>query len=246
MADRMINALSPVDKKEIQGLSKDINDEFFKANESAMKAVGHYIKVGQLLADVRKIITGDSEYGKWRAENTTLSQSWANKLTRVYETYGDQPPRDIPISTLAELTTLPPAKRKELEEQAADEDQKTPSVRDVKKVAKEERLTGDERVQAQLDKKEADKKKLPPAKSVEEQAQEAVDLGVLERLAIWGGIPKDERTETDAFILLGLPPYFDGKPNVDTVIMLIGAFRAELNETAFDECYSVIKQWMKG
>jgi len=203
MTERMINSLSPVDRKEVQGLATDINNEFLMANESAIKAVGHYIQVGRLLADVRKIITGDNEYGKWRAENTTLSQSWANKLSRVYDTYGDKPPRDIPISTLAELTTLPAGKRKEMEAQAGDPDKKTPSVRDVKKVAKEERLIGDERVQAQLDAKKAEKAKEAEKKlidTLEEQAQKAIDLPIHERLSIWNGIDQEIRTETDAFM----------------------------------------------
>lgn len=245
MANRAIDVLSTIDRKEVQSIGQAINDAFVMANERAQQAIGHYLEIGKLLHDARQFFEGDKEYGQWRAENTALSQSWANKLTRVYDTYGDKPPKSLPISTLAELTNATESTRKKLEAQAEDPEQKTPSVRDVKQVVKEENqkpLTGEARVTEQIAKKSEPK---TPTLSMEAQAQDAIDLPINERISIWNGIPHDSRTEIDAFILLGLPAYFDGMPNVDTIILIISVFRDTYETTEFDEAYDVIKEWMK-
>jgi len=142
------------------------------------------------------------------------------------------------------MTNVSENKRKELVEQAQDPEQKTPSVRDVKQIAKEEKAkTGDARVQEQLDKKKEPKKE--PTLSMEEVAQRDIDMNIAERIAIFNGNSPENRTEMDAFILLGLPCFFDGRPNVDTIIMLVGAMREAYQTTEFDEAYDLIKEWMK-
>jgi len=98
MVNRAIDVLSTIDKKEVVAIGMDINDQMVIAKKHATNAIIAYIEVGKLLHQARSFFKGDSEYGKWRAENTTLSQSWANKLTRVYDTYGERVPNDIPIS----------------------------------------------------------------------------------------------------------------------------------------------------
>lgn len=122
-----------------KALGKEVNDAYSKANESARAAVKEYLIVGSLLQEMRDLMPGDKEFGRWRSDNTSISKVWANKLMRASKTYGLAPPVSLPISTLAELSYIEDDKRKELEAQAADPEQKTPSVRDVKKVAKEEK-----------------------------------------------------------------------------------------------------------
>lgn len=245
MTNRAIDVLSTVDRKEVQAIGKAINDAFMVANNHAQEAIKSYLEVGMLLKDARQFFKGDKEYGQWRAENTTLSQSWANKLIRVHDTYGDKPPAGLPISTLAEMTNVSEAKRKELEEQAADPEQKNPSVRDVKKEAAKEKQEEQMplAMKERLAKEKAAEKKL--TKTLEESAQDAIDLPVHERISIWNGIEPKDRTETDAFILMGLPCYFDGAPNIDTIIVLTSAMREEYQTPEFDEAYTIIKEWMK-
>lgn len=119
-------------------LGMQVNDAYAKANESARKAVKEYLIVGGLLQDMRDLLPGDKEFGRWRADNTSIGKQWAAKLMKAHKTYGLAPPVSLPISTLAELSYIDDDKRKELEAQAADPDQKNPSVRDVKAVAKEQ------------------------------------------------------------------------------------------------------------
>lgn len=124
--------------KEQKAMGMQVNDAYAKANESARTAVSQYLIVGSMLQEMRDLLPGDLEFGRWRADNTSISKQWANKLMRAHKTYGTAPPVALPISTLAELSYIEDDKRKELEAQAADPDQKTPSVRDVKAVAKEQ------------------------------------------------------------------------------------------------------------
>lgn len=241
MSIKIIDTLSVIDRTEAQALAMDVNDAFFQANEHATQAIGYYIKAGEALSQARHLFQGDKEYGQWRAENTSVSKGWAGKLVKVFDTYGNKPPKELPISALGELAGAPEAVRKSVEARAKDPDQKTPSVRDIKKEVKEAK-TGQARVDEQIAKRDEPKE---PTISVEEQAQKAIDLPIHERISIWNGISQEDRTEVDAFILLGLPAYFDGTPNIDTIILIIGAMREEYQTIEFDEAYDIIKEWMK-
>jgi len=234
MTNRTIDTLSTIDRKEVQEIGKAINDKFLEANSHAERAIASYLEVGKLLFEARQFFPGDLEYGKWRAENTTLSQSWANKLLKVHATYGDKPPKELPISALAELTTLPKEKRKEMEKKAADPKQKTPSVRDIKA---EKRKVGADRVAEQLAKKPK-----VDTKSVEDIAQLFVDMPFEKRVKYW---QDGNQTVEDAYVLYGLPPYFDGAPNIDTIILLTTALWTEHKEGAINEAYAVIKETLK-
>ena len=121
-------------------LSREINDAYTAANEHARKAVKDYLIVGGLLQDMRDLFPGDKEFGRWRMDNTAIGKQWAAKLMKAYGTYKLSPPVKLPISTLMELSYVSDDKREELEAQAADPDQKNPSVRDVKEVAKKEKV----------------------------------------------------------------------------------------------------------
>ncbi len=240
MTNRAIDVLSTIDRKEIQLIGKDINDTMLVAEQHAKDAIVAYLKVGELLHEARQFFKGDKEYGQWRAENTTLSQSWANKLSRVWDTYGKEAPASLPISTLAEMTNVSEAKRKELEKQAEDPEQKTPSVRDVKQIAKEEKAkTGDERVEEQIAKRDAPKE---PTESLEELAQTFVNLPFNKRAEYWD---QSNKSVDDAFILMGLPPYFEGEPNIDTMITLTTAMWNEHKHKSVNEAYAVIKEFLK-
>lgn len=239
MAEKIIDTLSKVDRTEVQSIATAINDSFLKANTHAQKAIESYLEVGALLHDARQFFPGDKEYGQWRTENTTLSQSWANKLQRVHDTYGKKPPAELPISTLAELTSATPETRAKLEEQAADPEQKTPSVRDVKKAVKEEKEAIEHEPRAMQERKA---KEAINTLSPEEQAQVQIDMPSRERIAQWNISGK---TYEEAFVLLGLPCFFDGTPNIDTVILIVGAFTQEFDAVEFHEAYSVIKKELK-
>ena len=221
MAQKIIDNLSPVDRKEVQNIALGINEAFFKANEHAGKAIEKYIEVGALLNDARQFFKGDLEFGQWRAENTTLSKSWTTKLLRVYKTYGTTPPKELPFSTLAELAGGSDELKEKVIEQAKDPDQKTPSVREVRAAVKEEKelppSLSEQLENDTVGKDKPVKEDSIPTLDPTEIAQIKIDKSTPDRIDDWNA---SKQHHGDALILLGLPPFFDGLPNRMSIEML--------------------------
>ena len=216
---KIIDTLPAPKRKEIQTLGTQVNAAFLSANSLAEKAVAQYLEVGRLLTQARVYFEGDNEFGKWRKENTTISASWANKLMRAHGVYLDGPPAGLGISALAEIAGASPELKESIEERAADSDTKTPSVRDIRQEVKEEQPEP----KAMQERKAAEKSaELSPT----EKAQIGIELSVALRMSAW---EKSNKSMEEAFILLGLPPFFDGRPNMESICSLSYAVTQTLN-----------------
>lgn len=225
MTTKFIDTLPAAQRKEAQSAASQINTAFFSANEFAGKAMRKYIEVGRLLTEARQLFKGDKEFGQWRSENTTLSKSWTSRLLRVYGAYGDTPPDGLSISTLAEIAGASPDLQDSVVERTADPEQKTPSVRDVREEVKKERASVSSEAAREGISEErviADRKKQAPTLSLEEKCQTGLELDIKERIEVWA-TQKKKHTVEDAFVLLGLPPFFDGRPNMETIMVIAHA-----------------------
>lgn len=236
MVQKIIDSLSVIDRKEIQGIATDINDAFMKASEHAGKAVTEYLRAGELLTQARTFYAGDLEFGRWRAENTTVSQGWARKLMVAFAAYGTDTPKGLPISTLAELAPASADLKDRVEAAAVDPEVKTPSVRDVRAAVKEERKEAapivDEPMPQAMKDRLADE-----TQSLEAMAQLRIDAEYEDRVTDWEASDKEVE---DAFILLGLPPFFDGWPNRKTLILLAKALSRNGSGEAANAALDVI------
>ena len=108
-----LNALS---LKTLDALANDIDKEIDKTHKAVARA---QIKVGKLLLEARKEFPGDKEFGQWRKEKTPIgSQSAANDLMRVAETFKDAPAlvEACSFSVLRELVYCPKEVRAGVEE----------------------------------------------------------------------------------------------------------------------------------
>lgn len=222
---KIIDTLPAPKRKEIQTIGTQVNAAFLAANATASRAVEQYLEVGRLLTQARVYFAGDNEFGKWRAENTTVSKSWAGKLMKAHKAYPVAPPDGLGISALTEVAGASPELKDEVEKAAADPDTKTPSVREIRAAVKEEKPEPP-MPEAMKERLAKEVKVLSP----EELCQFELEKDYPERMKHWLSLKKPH--VEDAMVLLGLPPFFDGRPNMETVKLIAHALMYDTEHPA--------------
>jgi len=229
-------------------------------------------RAGGLLLEARETFKGDKEFGQWRNDHIQMGRSWATRLMQINRQYNiDSLPDGLSLSALALISqdNVTEAMRIEIEHKAADPEQKTPSVRDIKEIitptddAQDAPAREDEASPSDVAREgeviKADEDLKMPKAMKDRLAKEAaaampalnptdpVDVAQTllerprnERVSRWTTMPAAEQNSTEAFILLGLPPYHDGCINKDTLIDLIGFYRQEHGGDHWDQAYKAI------
>jgi hypothetical protein len=72
--------------------------------------------------------------------------------------------------------------------------------------------------------------------------QKLVDAPRDERVKRWLSLNVSDQNATEAFVLLGMTPFFDGRPNLGMLIDLVAYCRESYGGTHWDHAYTAIKK----
>lgn len=226
-------------------LAEDINKT---VADTIKKVAAAQMKVGRLLLDAREEFKGDSEFGKWRKENTVIaSAAHANRLMGIAKEFHNNKELVEAMSTsaLMELLPAPPEVVKKVEEQIK-ETGVAPSVRETRELVKEANEPDDA---TSHDKKEEPKMlnnrvgKKEDTESTEAVWQRIIDCASMKaKMDIIG--EKDYGDEINAYLLFGLDPLGSVEPSREVLIALQTYYVTERPdfEDEINEAYSLLKE----
>lgn len=243
-----------VDSVGIAKLTKISGEISSIVDETSVTVAKAQIKVGRLLNEARALIPGDLQFGKWREQNTPITnKSTANKLMNLAKQVGEgritQEMVDaLPISTLKELISAPDTVVSVIREQIKEDPQQVPTRQEVRDMGKAERepsmlddikRTDDDPAPVEV-KAEAAPAPKPVSKPVvtpgrvnpAQVCQQILDMTVVERLRHLdpkGQPPYDAcKPEEWAWLVLGLDPMPAYLPNTGTVQFIVNGMNAAI------------------
>lgn len=155
LRERIVNTMSDISAERTPiVIAAEIN---MIKDQTERMALNNFIEIGRRLKEAKAMLPY-GEWGKWLEESVSFSQSRADKLMRVYDAYGTDPPAALnagaqllPELSYTQALILLGVPEEERVQLIADWDIETMSVRELQKAVKE-------RDQAKQDQERAEEK----------------------------------------------------------------------------------------